>query len=925
MFCQLEVLRHCIPASIRKTLDQLPKSLDDTYLRVLRQIPQANQAHAHRMLQCLVVAVRPLHVAELAELLAFEFDGAQGGIPKYCPALRLDDQTQAVLSTCSSLVTIVNERRSDCQVVQFSHFSVKEFLVSNRLTPSLGDISQYNIRLGSAHVTLTQACLGLLLHSDDSITEKIVERSPLAGYAARHWVEHAQFEDVASCVKGGMETLFDADKPHFEAWVGIHNIDPRVSDRAMSEDQSPLYYSALCGFYDLVEHLTITHPEYVNAIGGQYQFPLLAAVGEGHVEVAELLLKHGADLDVRDATGMTMLLIAIESFEVHDILSDIVEFLLTHGADVNAQDDTSTGSLHLAEDCILRRPVVTILLKHEVDVNSQDEDGKTPLHRLLEAETFEEEHEDNALDHMRLLLEHGAEVNRGDKDNQTPLRVAMELNWFKAAWILIEHGADANTENKSGQPLLHMLLSVRNMDDAFNHVQLLLKHGAEVNKGDNSNLTPLHLAILSNQFSLAGILLDHGADANAESVTGRTPLHMLSKSDIKDEGHILTLVQLLLKHGGDLNKGDNNNYTPLHLAIGWNQFSLAGILLDHGADANAESVTGRTPLHMLSKSDIKDESYILNLVLLLLKHSAEVDKGNKNNHTPLHLAILRNQSSLARILLEHGADANAESITGRTPLHILSRSDIQDGSHILNLVLLLLKHGVEVNKGDNNNLTPLHLAILRNQSKLVGILLEHGADSNAENDKGQTSLHILSESNIKDEADVLYLALLLLKHGAEVNSRDKHNKTPLHLAIPRNWFELAGILLEHGADTDAQNNRGKTPLCTLMENWSYDKGDLINHRDIQQLVYGNPVNRHQEGNKILLLPVIGEGKQRSLKLLLSLAAQILLWRTTKPISWCNKYHGGTTAPGIVGLVLPFNHSNMTWTSKRKMRIKMRTK
>ena len=79
VFCQLEVLRYCFPASIRQTLDRLPESLDDTYLQVLRQIPQVNQAHAHRMLQCLSVAARPLRVEELAEVLAFEFDEAQGG------------------------------------------------------------------------------------------------------------------------------------------------------------------------------------------------------------------------------------------------------------------------------------------------------------------------------------------------------------------------------------------------------------------------------------------------------------------------------------------------------------------------------------------------------------------------------------------------------------------------------------------------------------------------------------------------------------------------------------------------------------------------------------------------------------------------------------------------------------------------------
>ena len=221
VFCQLEVLRHCLPASIRQTLNQLPKSLDETYVRVLSQIPQSNQEHAHRMLQCLVVAVRPLLVEELAELLAFEFDAALGGIPKYRAAWRLDDQTQAVLSTCSSLVTIINEHRYGHRV-QFSHFSVKEFLMSDRLTSPLGDFSRYQIHPVPAHTILTQACLGFLLHLDDHIDKESVKSFPLAEYAARHWVSHALFEGVVSHVKDGMETLFDPDKPHFTAWIGIY-------------------------------------------------------------------------------------------------------------------------------------------------------------------------------------------------------------------------------------------------------------------------------------------------------------------------------------------------------------------------------------------------------------------------------------------------------------------------------------------------------------------------------------------------------------------------------------------------------------------------------------------------------------------------------------------------------------------------------
>src|SRR5882757_9346207 len=104
VFCQLEVLRHCFPANLCRTLEQLPKSLDETYKRILKEINNANWEHAHRLLQCLTVASRPLRVEELAEVLAFDFTG---GIPKLNTDWRWEDQEVAVLSACSSLVSVV--------------------------------------------------------------------------------------------------------------------------------------------------------------------------------------------------------------------------------------------------------------------------------------------------------------------------------------------------------------------------------------------------------------------------------------------------------------------------------------------------------------------------------------------------------------------------------------------------------------------------------------------------------------------------------------------------------------------------------------------------------------------------------------------------------------------------------------------------
>src|SRR6266566_6619949 len=170
VYCQLEVLRQCLPPSVRRILDELPETLDETYERVLKDIKKVNREHAIRLLHCLTVAIRPLRVDELAEVLAIDFDAAGEGIPNLNPNWRWADQHQAVLSTCSSLIAIVDD--GDSQVVQFSHFSVKEFLTSDRLARLGGDVSHYHILPESAHTILAQACLGVLLRLDDHVDKE---------------------------------------------------------------------------------------------------------------------------------------------------------------------------------------------------------------------------------------------------------------------------------------------------------------------------------------------------------------------------------------------------------------------------------------------------------------------------------------------------------------------------------------------------------------------------------------------------------------------------------------------------------------------------------------------------------------------------------------------------------------------------------
>jgi len=428
------MLRHCLPPSVRGVLDELPETLDGTYERVLKEINKANREHAHRLLHCLTVAMRPLRVEELAEVLAVDFGAVyQGGIPKLNLDWRWADQHQAVLSTCSSLIAIVDD--GDSQVVQFSHFSVKEFLTSDRLARSSENISQYHILLESAHTHLAQACLGVLLRLDDDVDEDNAKDIPLAEYAARYWVDHAQLEKVASHIQETMEFFFDADKPHWAGWIRVHNIDAHwefYSDDHGANAALPLYYASLCGFYDLVEHLISKNTEHISVRGGRLVTPLVAALYKEHFQVAELLFQHGADLDVRGGFDNTPLTIACSIGP-----EDVVPWLLDHGTDINARTEWGSTSLHLAA-LHGQSKSFQALLEYGADVSARDEWGSTPLHYLSQMGQCPT---DRPIEGAQLLLKHGADIGAKDNQSRTPRQLALDHGYDEMARFLSEHAA----------------------------------------------------------------------------------------------------------------------------------------------------------------------------------------------------------------------------------------------------------------------------------------------------------------------------------------------------------------------------------------------------------------------------------------------------------------------------------------------------
>jgi ankyrin repeat protein len=544
VFCQLETLRYCLPPSVRRTLSKLPESLDETYERVLKEIKKPNRDLTLRLLQCLVAAIRPLGVKELAEVLAVDFNDAEG-IPNLKPNWRWEDQEQALLTSCSSLIAIVGTGRS--RVVQFSHFSVKEFLTSERLATSSGDVSRYHIVLEPAHTILAQVCMSVLLQPDNRVERNGVGKSsPLAGYAARHWVTHAQFESVSSFLRKAMEYLFDLDMPYFRAWLQLHDIDTRpglqssplhwfaVSSRFRT---TPLYYASLCGFEGLVEHLVIRYPQHVNAGGGYYVTPLVAALAGRHFQTVKFLRHNGAHVNVRGNNGETPLFSAVWYGDL-----EMVQVLLDHGVDVNALSDNKWTPIHYVSQGSrlpatphnipqLFPDVARLLLEHGADVNAPINRGSTPLHVAADFGRVEV---------VRVLLEHGANVGAEDHKGRTPLRVVVDNGRVEIVRVLLEHGANAGEEDHKGRTPLHAAAVHGRVEVA----RALLEHGARVDAEDYKGRTPLHAAAVNRMVEVVRVLLEHGAN-EGEDKTGRTPFRIASA---KGDNEIMTL---LLEHGAE--------------------------------------------------------------------------------------------------------------------------------------------------------------------------------------------------------------------------------------------------------------------------------------------------------------------------------------------------------------------------------------
>ena len=300
---------------------------------------------------------------------------------------------------------------------------------------------------------------------------------------------------------------------------------------------------------------------------GIAEFPLALLGGtglhkaayEGDLDAITQLLNDGQDINARTYWGHTPLYVAIVSFEEQAAIR-----LIERGADLTAGEYSylHLASMHAQSD------LIEAILKRGIDVNAVDSFGNTPLRRAADAHrslVFGQRGQISsqaALQRVTTLLKHGANPNAKDRQGNNALHdVAgtggepdIPTSAVQIARLLINAGVDADARNAQGNTPLHIFAlgsipgiapsrfesqlardGLWEQSETRAMLALLVSVTPDIDARNSIGLTPLQLALRSNQFLTAQFLVAQGADdtfRDAEGVSAREWMERALNSNI---------------------------------------------------------------------------------------------------------------------------------------------------------------------------------------------------------------------------------------------------------------------------------------------------------------------------------------------------------------------------------------------------------
>ena len=276
----------------------------------------------------------------------------------------------------------------------------------------------------------------------------------------------------------------------------------------------------------------------VNSRSAQSMTALMLAGNQGHLNICQLLVEHGAEVDAVDKDGWTAMMWAgIRHETIH-----IVKYLIEQGASVNHRNNRGRTCLSSAAASYnIDRELLELLLAHGADINTRDVFGCTVMMGAANCEYLFGS--GKITERLAMLLEYGADINLRDNKGNTALHYATKRGFDKIVDFIIENGGDINAQNYRGETAL--IVSMRQeMKNRHRYVDKskddhLTKHliaaGADVDLADHQGKTALIHSLQLEKYEVAKKLIEAGADVNV----------------VDDEDHS-TYIYAAMKHNFEL-------------------------------------------------------------------------------------------------------------------------------------------------------------------------------------------------------------------------------------------------------------------------------------------------------------------------------------------------------------------------------------
>jgi ankyrin repeat protein len=535
--------------AVRQALKTLPKDLNETYDRILRNIPHTCALNAIKFLQLIIYSKRPLLLAEVVDAIATEPDLG----PSFVFGNRMDPPT-AIIGYCPGLVRLMTTRVNVYSAgledgdevrttIQLAHFSVQEYLLLNRKESPYQGLFAENV----ANAKITQLCLAYLWTTAEvSGAEHSLSGFSFADYAARHWLYHARIAGDSD------ETTYTWTRKFFSMTEKIPDNDEFMwycwQINAPAEvgyllPELALYHVSLGGLYRSAKYLLEVGAN-INGSSPEYPSPLQGACRSGSIEVIQLLIDRGAHVNPLTRRQNPLLVAAITGNV------EVLCTLLQNGADINATDGVKTALCQASESGHVE--IVQILLEQGADANLNSASGNALQEACAGLSTCSRSRSPQAC-----------------------------TKWTKIIQILLDHGADVNVHMGATKPVLTSVCE----SGVVEVVQLLLTHGANLNLDAGWYGNAIYAATRHGHKRVVQMLLDQGADVNAHS--GRYGYALLAACHPSSGSIDKEILQLLLDNGANPNVLGGSYGNALCAASKHGDAEVVEMLLEGGADVNA--------------------------------------------------------------------------------------------------------------------------------------------------------------------------------------------------------------------------------------------------------------------------------------------------------------------------------------------------